>query len=72
MVWTRVFLMRRAGIGAMHFGRIDRTDFLIPPFALFYFYPVFAAAFDLPWSAPSGSSTPRPLPGSASASASPA
>jgi protein-S-isoprenylcysteine O-methyltransferase Ste14 len=32
----------------MHFGRIDKTDFLIPPFALFYFYTVFAAAFDLP------------------------
>jgi protein-S-isoprenylcysteine O-methyltransferase Ste14 len=26
----------------------DQTDFLIPPFALFYFYIVFAAAFALP------------------------
>ena len=33
----------------MHFGKIDKTDFLIPPFALFYFYTVFAAAFDLPF-----------------------
>jgi len=32
----------------VHFGRIDKTDFLIPPFALFYFYTVFAAAFNLP------------------------
>ena len=32
----------------MHFGRLDKTDFLIPPFALFYFYTVFAAAFNLP------------------------
>src|SRR5262249_6212550 len=48
MVLTRVFLMRRTGIRAMHFGRIDKTDFLIPPFALFYFYTVFAAAFNLP------------------------
>jgi protein-S-isoprenylcysteine O-methyltransferase Ste14 len=48
MVLVRVFLMRRAGTGAMHFGRIDKTDFLIPPFALFYFYTVFAAAFGLP------------------------
>jgi protein-S-isoprenylcysteine O-methyltransferase Ste14 len=32
----------------MHFGNIDKTDFLIPPFAFFYFYTVFAAAFDLP------------------------
>jgi protein-S-isoprenylcysteine O-methyltransferase Ste14 len=32
----------------MHFGNIDKTDFLIPPFALFYFYLVFAAAFGWP------------------------
>jgi protein-S-isoprenylcysteine O-methyltransferase Ste14 len=48
MVLTRVILMRRTGTRAMHFGRIDKTDFLIPPFALFYFYTVFAAAFNLP------------------------
>jgi protein-S-isoprenylcysteine O-methyltransferase Ste14 len=48
MVMTRVILMKRTGIRAMHFGRIDKTDFLIPPFALFYFYTVFAAAFNLP------------------------
>jgi protein-S-isoprenylcysteine O-methyltransferase Ste14 len=48
MVLTRVVLMRRQGIRAMQFGKIDKTDFLIPPFALFYFYLVFAAAFDLP------------------------
>jgi protein-S-isoprenylcysteine O-methyltransferase Ste14 len=48
MVLTRVVVMRRAGIRAMHFGNIDKTDFLIPPFALFYFYTVFAAAFNLP------------------------
>ena len=32
----------------MHFGAIDKKDFLIPPFAVFYFYVVFAAAFNLP------------------------
>jgi len=48
MVLTRIFLLRRTGTKAMHFGRIDKTDFLIPPFALFYFYTVFAAAFNLP------------------------
>jgi protein-S-isoprenylcysteine O-methyltransferase Ste14 len=48
MVLTRVVLMRRHGIEAMQFGRIDKTDFLIPPFALFYFYIVFAAAFGFP------------------------
>jgi len=48
MVLTRVLLMKRKGIEAMNFGKIDKTDFLIPPFALFYFYIVFAATFNLP------------------------
>jgi protein-S-isoprenylcysteine O-methyltransferase Ste14 len=48
MVWVRALMMRRKGIRAMNFGRIDKKDFLIPPFALFYFYIVFAAAFNLP------------------------
>jgi len=37
-VLTRVMMMRRAGTNAMHFGSMDKKDFLIPPFALFYFY----------------------------------
>jgi len=45
MVLTRVMLMKRKGIRAMYFGSIDKKDFLIPPFALFYFYVIFAAAF---------------------------
>ena len=48
MVLTRVLMLRRRGIEAMNFGKIDKTDFLIPPFALFYFYLVFAHTFDLP------------------------
>jgi protein-S-isoprenylcysteine O-methyltransferase Ste14 len=48
MVLIRVLGLRRTGTQALHFGRLDRTDFLIPPFALFYFYTVFAAAFQLP------------------------
>ena len=48
MVLIRVLLLKRQGTRAMHFGNIDKKDFLIPPFALFYFYVVFAAAFDLP------------------------
>jgi protein-S-isoprenylcysteine O-methyltransferase Ste14 len=48
LVLTRVLQMRRQGIAAMQFGRLDRTDFLIPPFALFYFYLIFARAFGLP------------------------
>lgn len=29
----------------MKFGETDKTDFLLPPFALFYFYLIFANAF---------------------------
>ena len=32
----------------MHFGNIDKKDFVIPPLVLFYFYTIFAAAFDWP------------------------
>jgi protein-S-isoprenylcysteine O-methyltransferase Ste14 len=48
MVLTRVVLLKRRGIKAMHFGRIDKKDFLIPPFAAFYFYIVFSVAFGFP------------------------
>jgi protein-S-isoprenylcysteine O-methyltransferase Ste14 len=48
MVLTRVVLLKKRGIKAMNFGNIDKKDFLIPPFALFYFYIVFAAAFNFP------------------------
>ena len=48
MVLSRVFILKRQGTTAMKFGEIDKKDFLIPPFALFYFYLVFAAAFGWP------------------------
>ena len=48
MVVGRSLMMRRRGIQAMHFGEIDKTDYLIPPFAFFYFYLVFANAFGFP------------------------
>ncbi len=48
MVLIRAQWMRRSGIEAVHFGKTDKTDFLIPPFAFFYFYVIFAAAFHLP------------------------
>jgi protein-S-isoprenylcysteine O-methyltransferase Ste14 len=47
-VLFRVWLMNRRGTKAMHFGDLDKKDFVIPPFALFYFYVVFAAAFSWP------------------------
>jgi protein-S-isoprenylcysteine O-methyltransferase Ste14 len=48
MVLTRVAVLRRRGIVATKFGAIDKRDFLIPPFALFYFYLVFASALHWP------------------------
>src|SRR5262245_31461409 len=48
MVLIRVALMKRRGIRTIHFGNMDKKDFLIPPFVLFYFYVVFAAAFRWP------------------------
>ena len=47
-VLTRLALLRRAGTKAMHFGNVDKKDFLIPPVALFYFYTIFGAAFKWP------------------------
>jgi protein-S-isoprenylcysteine O-methyltransferase Ste14 len=48
MVGARVLLLKKHGIKAIKFGETDKTDFLIPPLALFYVYLVFAAAFGLP------------------------
>ena len=48
MVLTRVLMLRSKGTKALNFGIMDKKDFLIPPFALFYFYLVFAAAFNFP------------------------
>ena len=48
LVLSRVVILRRQGVRAMNFGKQDKTDFLIPPFAFFYFYLVFANAFGWP------------------------
>jgi protein-S-isoprenylcysteine O-methyltransferase Ste14 len=48
IVLVRVSMLRQRGIAAMKFGQIDKTDFLIPPFAVFYFYIIFAAAAGWP------------------------
>ena len=45
MVLVRSAMLRRRGVGAIKFGKIDRTDFLIPLFAWPFFYLVFANAF---------------------------
>jgi protein-S-isoprenylcysteine O-methyltransferase Ste14 len=48
MVLSRVWLLKQQGVTAVKFGEIDKTDFLIPPVMLFYFYLVFATAFGWP------------------------
>jgi protein-S-isoprenylcysteine O-methyltransferase Ste14 len=48
MVLTRIALLRRRGIAAMKFGQLDKSDFLIPPFAFLYFYTILAGAFGWP------------------------
>jgi protein-S-isoprenylcysteine O-methyltransferase Ste14 len=47
-VLVGVILLNRTGTRAMHFGKLDTTDLLIPPVALFYFYTLFATAFGWP------------------------
>ncbi len=48
MVLVRVYLLKKSGVTAMKFGELDKSDYLIPPFAFFYFYLIFANAFDWP------------------------
>ena len=48
LVAIRLIVLRRTGTDALHFGNTDKTDLLIPPFALVYFYAIFAAAFGWP------------------------
>ena len=48
LVLIRVAWLKKRGVRALHFGQIDRRDFLIPPFVLVYFYQVLAGAFSLP------------------------
>ena len=48
MVMSRVVMLKKRGVAALQFGKLDKSDFLLPPFALFYFYLVFANTFDLP------------------------
>jgi protein-S-isoprenylcysteine O-methyltransferase Ste14 len=49
MVLIRTRMLQARGVSAMHFGSTDKSDFLIPPFALLYLYAVFAGAFGWPF-----------------------
>lgn len=48
LVVLRILMLRRRGIRALFFGTDSRSDFLLPPFALFYFYLIVAGTFHLP------------------------
>lgn len=48
MVIARVLIIKNHGKEAVKFGKIDKSDFIIPPFALFFFYIIFAHSFSLP------------------------
>jgi protein-S-isoprenylcysteine O-methyltransferase Ste14 len=48
LVLTRARMLKRKGIEAFKFGKLDPKDFLIPPFAFFFFYLIFANAFGWP------------------------
>jgi protein-S-isoprenylcysteine O-methyltransferase Ste14 len=47
-VLFRVFTLKKQGIKAIEFGKKDKKDFFIPPFALLYFYIIAANTFSLP------------------------
>ena len=57
-VIIRVQIMKQKGIDAFKFGVTNQRDFLIPPFALIYFYLILARAFG--WPFPYGLELPLP------------
>lgn len=48
MIITRAQMLNKKGIKTLNIGNSDKKDYFIPPFALLYFYLIFANAFDLP------------------------
>jgi len=49
MVLIRSAILRRHGIKAMVFGKTNKTDFIIIPIVLFFFYGLTASLFKLPF-----------------------
>ncbi len=47
-VMSRALVMKKNGMEVMQFGKNDKSDFAILPFALFCFYTIFGAAFNWP------------------------
>ena len=48
IVIIRNFTLKKQGIEALEFGRKDKKDFFILPFAILYFYLITANTFNLP------------------------
>ncbi len=48
MVIIRAKQLGKKGIKAFKFGKLDKKDFFIIPFALLFFYLIFSNVFDLP------------------------
>ncbi len=48
LVLSRIFMLKKMGIKAMRFGEMDKKDFLIPPFALLFFYQILAGVLNWP------------------------
>ncbi|MES2678627.1 MAG: isoprenylcysteine carboxylmethyltransferase family protein [Bacteroidota bacterium] len=48
IVLVRSAILKKQGIEAIEFGKKDKKDFFIPPFAFFYLYLITANAFSLP------------------------
>lgn len=48
LVLVRAHQLKKFGIQAMNFGKLDKRDFMIPPFVLFFIYLLIAGVFGLP------------------------
>lgn len=48
LVVLRLRQLQRLGIAAFQFGKLDKRDFLIPPFALLYLYQLLGSSFGWP------------------------
>jgi protein-S-isoprenylcysteine O-methyltransferase Ste14 len=49
MVVVRAVMLRKQGINAIVFGETDKSDFIIIPVVLCFFYAVISSVFDLPF-----------------------
>jgi len=48
LVLIRSLSLKKKGIQAVEFGQKNKSDFILPPFALFYFYILLSNTFPLP------------------------